>query len=113
MYFDLHRVPELFCGFAREEGEGPILYPVACAPQAWSAASVFLLLQACLGLTISGIEPKISFVRPVLPAFLDQVRIRDLSVGAAKVDLMLVRHGADVSVNVLRRQGDVEIAVVM
>ena len=33
-------------------GEGPTLYPVACAPQAWAAGSVFLLLQACLGLDI-------------------------------------------------------------
>ena len=28
-YFDLNRMPELFCGFNREPGEGPF-YPVAC-----------------------------------------------------------------------------------
>lgn len=112
-YFDLHRVPELFCGFPREEGEGPILYPVACAPQAWSAASVFLLFQACLGARISGLESKISFVRPWLPPFLNEATIRNLNVGAANVDLTMVRHGQDVSVNVLRRQGDVEIVVGM
>jgi glycogen debranching enzyme len=64
MYLDLHRVPELFCGFPRDPGEGPVLYPVACAPQAWSAASIFLLFQASLGLTIDGCASKISFVRP-------------------------------------------------
>ena len=48
-YFDLHRMPELFCGFDREPGEGPVPYPVACAPQAWSAASVFLLLAGLPG----------------------------------------------------------------
>jgi glycogen debranching enzyme len=48
LYFELRRMPELFCGFAQQPGEGPVLYPLACAPQAWSAASVFLLLQACL-----------------------------------------------------------------
>ncbi|MGB7761706.1 MAG: amylo-alpha-1,6-glucosidase, partial [Bryobacteraceae bacterium] len=53
MYFDLHRIPELFCGFPREEGQGPILYPVACAPQSWSAAAVFLMFQACLGLRVN------------------------------------------------------------
>jgi glycogen debranching enzyme len=31
---DLHRLPELVCGFHRREGEYPTLYPVACAPQA-------------------------------------------------------------------------------
>ncbi|HKW86823.1 MAG TPA: amylo-alpha-1,6-glucosidase, partial [Nitrospiraceae bacterium] len=55
---DLHRLPELFCGFVRRPGESPTLYPVACAPQAWSAASVFMLLQACLGLTIHAHEMK-------------------------------------------------------
>src|SRR5262245_53899890 len=64
--FELQRMPELFCGFARDAGESPILYPVACAPQAWSAASVFLLFQACLGLSINGTEARITFHRPRL-----------------------------------------------
>ena len=40
LFMDLHRLPELICGFERRPGEGPILYPVACAPQSWAAASV-------------------------------------------------------------------------
>jgi glycogen debranching enzyme len=113
MYFDLHRVPELFCGFPRDEGEGPVLYPVACAPQAWAAASLFLLFQSCLGLKISAIDNSVSFIRPLLPPFLNEAKIRNLRVGNATVDLALVRHGDDISVNVLRRHGDVEIVVVM
>jgi glycogen debranching enzyme len=113
MYLDLHRVPELFCGFPRDPGEGPILYPVACAPQAWSAASVFLLFQASLGLSIDGIASKISFVRPWLPPFLNEARILNLQVADATVDLAVLRHERDVSVKVLRRSGDVEIVVVM
>ena len=66
MYFELQRMPELFCGFSQDAGEGPVLYPVACAPQAWSAASVFLLLQACLGLEISAPQTRISFIRPTI-----------------------------------------------
>ena len=80
-YFDLRRMPELFCGFAQEPGEGPILYPVACAPQAWSAASVFLLLQACLGLEINGPEARIRFNQPQLPASLGELRIHNLESG--------------------------------
>jgi len=113
MYLDLHRIPELFCGFPRDPGEGPILYPVACAPQAWSATSVFLLFQASLGLTIDGIASKISFVRPWLPPFLNEARILNLQVAGTNVDLALIRHEHDVSVNVLQRRGDVEIVVVM
>jgi len=45
-------LPELFCGFRREPSLGPVPYPVACHPQAWSAASVFLILQAMLGIRV-------------------------------------------------------------
>jgi glycogen debranching enzyme len=110
-YFDLHRMPELFCGFAQEPGEGPILYPVACAPQAWAAASVFLLLQACLGLEINGPEARICFNRPQLPAALGELRIHNLEVAGASVDLLLVRHENDVGVNILRRAGEVAVLV--
>jgi glycogen debranching enzyme len=113
LYFDLHRVPELFCGFPQDPGEGPITYPVACAPQAWSAASVFLLFQACLGLTINGPEREVYFAQPRLPASLGELRIHNLQVGETTVDLLLVRHEHDVGVNVPRRDGDVQIMVVM
>jgi glycogen debranching enzyme len=112
LYFELHRMPELFCGFAQEPGEGPIPYPVACASQAWSAAAVFLLLQACLGLEVSGTEARICFNPPQLPASLGELRIHNLRLANATVDLMLVRHTHGVSVNVLRREGSVEILVV-
>jgi glycogen debranching enzyme len=110
--FDLHRMPELFCGFARTSGEEPILYPVACAPQAWSAGSVFLLFQACLGLSVNGVDRHIRFTRPRLPPSMGELRIHNLDVPGASVDLLLVRHKHDVGVNVLRREGDVRITVV-
>jgi glycogen debranching enzyme len=53
-FVDLHRLPELFCGFERRPCEGPTRYPVACLPQAWAAGSPFLLVQAILGLTVDG-----------------------------------------------------------
>ena len=112
LHFDLQRMPELFCGFSREPGEGPVLYPVACAPQAWSAAAVFLLLQACLGLKIDSLEGQVQFTRPHLPESLGDLWIHNLQVGNASADLQLVRHEHDVSVNVLRREGDLQIIVV-
>jgi len=113
MYFDLHRIPELFCGFPRDEGQGPILYPVACAPQAWSAAAVFLMFQACLGLSINAIESRVSLVRPFLPPFLSRATIMNLRIGDASADIQVVRHEHDVTVTVLRRNGDIEVVVVM
>jgi hypothetical protein len=85
---------------------------VACAPQASAAASVFLLFQACLGLSIDGPGRHVSFTRPQLPASLSELRIHNLQVGDSAVDLLLVRHENDVGVNVLRREGDVQISVV-
>jgi len=110
-FVNLHRLPELFCGFHRRPGEGPTLYPVACAPQAWSAGTVFLLLQACLGLTIYGPENRICFNYPLLPPFLKEIQLRNLHVGAATIDLLLLRHGEDVGINVLRREGKVGISM--
>jgi glycogen debranching enzyme len=109
LYFDMHRMPELFCGSARQPGEGPVPYPVACAPQAWSAASVLLLLQACLGLNVNGLDGRISFANPCLPIALGELRIHNLDVAGATVDLLLVRHEQDVNVKVLRNQGGVEV----
>jgi Glycogen debranching enzyme len=90
-------------------GEGPTLYPVACAPQAWAAGSVFLLLQACLGLSIHSAEERIRFTGPTLPEFLKEVRIENLRVGKATVDLLLQRHPQDVSIRVLRMDGQIII----
>ncbi len=110
-YFDLNRMPELFCGFDREPGEGPVPYPVACAPQAWAAGAVFLLMDGCLGLSVSAIERQVWFHQPQLPSFIPELRITNLEVAGAKVDLVLVRHGDDVGVNVLRRDGDLSVVV--
>ena len=109
---DVHRLPELFCGFARRDGEHPTLYPVACSPQAWASASAFLLLQAVLGLEINAPQRLVRFTRSRLPAYLEEVRIRNLKIGPVEVDLALDRHEHDVSINVLRRAGHVEIVAI-
>jgi glycogen debranching enzyme len=108
---DLHRLPELFCGFRRRPGLGPILYPLACAPQAWAAGAVFMLLQACLGLHIDAPRQRVCFRYPALPKFIQELRIRDLRIGENHVDLLLKRYDRDVAVNVLHREGAVEISV--
>jgi len=109
----LHRMPELFCGFHRRNGEGPTLYPVACAPQAWSAAAGFLLLQSSLGLSIDARASRVMVTHARLPTFLDRVRITQLSVCKGQtIDLEFTRHASDVSLTVLRRDGEVEVAVI-
>ena len=111
-WVDLHRLPELFCGFAQGRGEGPTLYPVACAPQSWAAGAVFLLLQAALGIEIRALHNQVRFTHPVLPEFLRELRISNLRIGKAVVDLSLQRHAQNVSIGILRREGEVEIIAV-
>jgi glycogen debranching enzyme len=112
LYFDQRRMPELFCGFEKRPDEGPTLYPVACSPQAWAAASVFYLLQACLGLCFDPARPEVRFRHPQLPPFLETVEIRNLSIGAASMDLSLQRYPHNVGINIMRREGNAQVVVV-
>jgi hypothetical protein len=68
-----------------------------------------MLLAACLGLEIDAAGRRVSFRRAMLPERLDWVRLTNLSVGDATLDLLLTRHAHDVGIQVLSREGDVEI----
>jgi glycogen debranching enzyme len=109
LFFELHRLPELFCGFPRRYAEGPTSYPVSCSPQTWASGAVLLLLQACLGLEIRATQGELVFANPYLPEFLSEVRISGLQVAGARIDLSLIRHDTDVGINVHRREGRLNV----
>jgi glycogen debranching enzyme len=111
-YMDLRRLPELYCGFQRARQRGPTLYPVACSPQAWAAGTPLLLLQSSLGLEFDPGRNEILLRNPRLPSFLEEVTLRNLRLGQSTVDLMLRRHGNDVSLQVLRNEGQIIVASV-
>jgi len=92
------RLPELFCGFPRSPGEPPVAYPVACLPQAWAAGSAFMMLQACLGLSIDGERGVVDIADPHLPIGIDQLSVDGLRVGAERLHLRFERQGAHVVV---------------
>ena len=106
---DLYRLPELICGFHRRQDGFPTLYPVACAPQTWAAGAVFLLLQACLGLAVDAVNRRVSFTCAMLPDSIEWLRIVNLHVGDATVDLLLTQHVHDVGITVQRRDGHLEV----
>jgi glycogen debranching enzyme len=110
-FFELNRLPELLCGLHKRAGEGPTLYPVACSPQAWSAAAPFLLLSASLGLSLNAQQGCIELNRPSLPGSVPLVEIHGLKLGNAAVDLMFSRKGDDVRVEVTRKLGRVDVVV--
>ena len=72
------RLPELFCGLDRADVDTPIPMPTSCSPQAWAAATPFLLLRIMLGM-----EPDDSFglrVDPIPGAIED-----DLFLGGVRL----------------------------
>lgn len=109
-FMELHRLPELFCGFHRRSGsEGPTLYPVACSPQAWAAGSIYLLLDACLGIAVNAKEKCIRFNSPFLPDYLDELRIENLLVGDATIDIVTQHKSGRLGIEILRQKGEVEV----
>ena len=104
-YVELKRLPELFCGFPRLRSYGPTLYPVACAPQAWAAGASLSLIASCLGIAFDPERGDVLFDRPTLPRFLDDITLRQLTLGHGGIDVHLDRAGAQVAVHVLARRG--------
>ncbi|MDB6061362.1 MAG: amylo-alpha,6-glucosidase [Verrucomicrobiaceae bacterium] len=99
------QLPELFCGFARAPGEPPVAYPVACLPQAWAAGSLFMLLQACLGVKVDGWGGQILIEEPSLPVGIDHLTIRHINVGGDLIDLAFHRVGEQVVAVPDRKKG--------
>jgi glycogen debranching enzyme len=111
MEFEHARLPELFAGFARTEGGGPIRYPVACHPQAWAAGSMPFLLSELLGLQPEGFERQLRVVRPILPSSVDFIELTGIGVAGAAADLRFERRGDGVTVRTLAVRGGLEVVV--
>jgi len=107
--FDM-RLPELFCGFTRQRGERPIAYPVACLPQAWAAGAPFMVLEACLGMTVDAVNDEVRIDRPALPEGIDWLEIGDLRLGDKTATITFRRVGGQVIPSV---EGDVRVVAVL
>jgi glycogen debranching enzyme len=112
LHFDLHRLPELYCGFQRRQGAGPTLYPVACSPQAWASAALFGMMQACLGLEVHAEGSEIVLRSPRLPPFIAWIRVSRLGVPGPNADLLLERYERNVGVHVIRKDPGVRVTIV-
>ncbi|USX54384.1 glycogen debranching N-terminal domain-containing protein [Lentzea sp. HUAS12] len=88
-----HRLPELFCGFSRDEFAVPVPYPTSCAPQAWAAATPLHLLRTLLGLRPEAGVGSLRFT-PALPGRYLPLRIRGLRVGAHLLTVDVSTDGA-------------------
>jgi glycogen debranching enzyme len=105
-YFPDFRLPELFCGFRRHAGEGPVAYPSACTPQAWASGAVFLVLKATLGIEIDAGTGVVSVSNPYLPDWLERVTVKDLAIGSGRATLQFRRQKDGVEVEITDKEGD-------
>ncbi len=105
------RLPELYCGFDRTEVDVPVPYPVACSPQAWSAAAPLLLVRTILGIRASAADHSLELVRPHLPPWIGKLTISNLRIGEATADLLFHRWRGTTSAEVLRKDGELDVTI--
>jgi glycogen debranching enzyme len=109
--FPSYRLPEVFAGFRRDDYPEPVRYPVACAPQAWSAAALPYMLQVALGLEPDATRGQLRVIRPALPEWIGELTLRNVRVGEASVDLRFRRQREATAVAVLERRGNLSLTV--
>jgi glycogen debranching enzyme len=100
------RLPELYCGMTRQRGTSPVNYPVSCSPQAWASGSLFMLLQAMLGIYAEAPAHILHIRDPILPDFLSDLTVTGLAIGRSRVALQFRRHGTRTLANLLGIEGD-------
>jgi glycogen debranching enzyme len=88
-------LPELFCGFDRDEFSVPIPYPTSCSPQAWASASPLHLLRSMLRF-----DPAVSagklWCDPQVPDRYLPLQVERLHLAGAKVSVEVRSGGWDV-----------------
>ncbi|GAX89504.1 amylo-alpha-1,6-glucosidase [Effusibacillus lacus] len=86
-HFEYDRLPELFCGYPKEEGY-PIPYPVACSPQAWAAGTPLVFIRVMLGME-PDVPSGIVRLSPSLPRGIHRMTVRNMRVGGGTLDLLV------------------------
>lgn len=102
-------VPECIGGFDRDTHRHPGSYPRANAPQVWNAAAYGLFGQVLLGM--QPVAPlKTLLVDPILPEWLPDLTVRNLTIGGATLDIAFHRsHGGGTKFEVLRKTGRIHV----
>jgi glycogen debranching enzyme len=90
------RLPELMCGFDRDELARPVPYPTSCSPQAWAAATPIYLLRLLLRLEPWAPQRRV-WIAPVLPSSLGKIYVDNLRLGGGEVRIAADHHYAKVT----------------
>ena len=57
------RPPELFAGISVDAAGVPVPYPASCSPQAWSSASILLMVRRMIGLDVRADRSDLTITR--------------------------------------------------
>lgn len=106
-HFEYDRLPELFCGYSKEQGK-PVLYPVACSPQAWAAGTPLLFVQSILGMFPDSTKKQIH-IRPQLLPSMNVLSLGGIEVGSGKLSLTVRRENDEVTMNITENTTGYEI----
>ena len=104
--FRHYRLPELFCGMSKGDGDLPVSYPVSCSPQAWASGAFFLILRGCLGLYPDAPGRALRIVNPQLPPFIGDLTMEGLRIGRSRLTLHFTRTGEGCFASVVATEGD-------
>jgi glycogen debranching enzyme len=87
------RLPELICGFSRDDYGVPVPYPSACSPQAWAAATPVQLVRSLLRLDPHVPGGVVSYA-PQLPPEWGELRLDAVDLAGVHVSLRAGPGGA-------------------
>jgi glycogen debranching enzyme len=105
------RLPELYGGYKREHISVPIPYPVACEPQAWAAATPYMLVTAYLGLRADSERNTLVIDRPRLPVNTSRLSITNLEVNGKRVNLQFAERNGVVQTQVMANPDKLNISI--
>ena len=110
MRFTDDRVPELFCGFARDRrfNSGPGQYLVNCSPQAWGAGALFHFLQTLCGVHADVFGGRLR-IDPLETPLFDRLRVEGMHVGGGILDFTVDRSRGGTRVTVDRKPPGLEL----
>ncbi len=108
-YFEMHQMPELFAGIAREDTNFPVQFLGSNVPQAWAAGSTFMMMRALIGLQPDAAAGKL-YIDPCLPHWLTEVDLFNINVGRETFDLRFAQEEGEGVFEVLRGPKEAVIA---
>ncbi|WP_285244013.1 glycogen debranching N-terminal domain-containing protein [Pseudarthrobacter sp. fls2-241-R2A-127] len=89
------RLPELFCGFSRDQFAEPVPYPTACSPQAWAATAPILLVTNLMRYDVH-VSRRGLWMDPVLPEAYGDLHITNAPVGGGRITIDIDRSGPSI-----------------